>query len=160
MGIKKEILLLSMEKRRNKPVILLLFCFVITVLVTLMNPIVLKSPFQKSNKKAKAVIVISYDDMLSLHPKMKRARCLICKNKEGIRILREFLENNKGEGDIATCESRLYLPDYDDIVGLVLDRSVIGMQTKDNGWIEIEAESDVFKTICSFSPTFSPVVFY
>ena len=129
-------------------------------LVALANPIIVENPFPKSNKNAKAVIVISYDDMQTLHSKMRRARCLICKNEEGICILREFLDNNKGEGDLATCESWLYLSNYDDIIGLALDRSVIGMQTKDNGWIEIEAESDVFKTICSFTPPFSPVIFY
>ncbi len=152
----------SREKRNSakKVFFYVLLCFSFLVVYHHTGPVIIRKPSAISCKVGKAIIIFSSNDLRTIHPRMRKTKCLVCKNESDVKRILSMLDKMEGSGDVATCESRLYFSFDERVIGLVLDEHVLGLQIPDKGWVEIEPQSELFELFCSFKPSYSPIVFY
>ena len=137
-----------------------ILCLFFLVFINHTGPLIIRKPFVTSCKARKAIIVFSKDDIRAIHPRMRQSRCLVCKNETVVIRILSLLDKMEGSGDIATCESRLYISYNETVIGLVFNEHILGLQIPDKGWVEIDPQSELFELFCSFKPSHFPFILY
>lgn len=105
-------------------------------------------------------LVFSASDRMELPLRMKHKKVFLCKNNA---ILKELQSNFQlmGKGDMATCESKIFVYQNDQLVlcsSFVFTEKQIGLQNSIQGWGEAEKVDKLKELFLKFEPVDRPVV--
>lgn len=120
----------------------------------------LKKIIKNDSKNYKAYIILNYEELEYLSPKIIKSKVLISSNVDVIDELMNCKFKYTG-GDASTIESKIYICSDDGLIfesEISLDANSKGLQNRQFGWIE-PVESDKFINICSkFERYYLPIL--
>lgn len=122
-------------------------------------PVIVKTPTWCSLGGVEGVIHLSVADRNSQSLLKGKPYYWVCREKSIVKALSDSISLNQGEGDMATVESVIHLSTMKENVGIVLDSTRIGFQTRENGWVEFSKESGIHSLLEHFRPFYLPIVF-
>ena len=113
------------------------------------------------NENLKIFIELSNDDLLDLPDNIPKSKIIYCDDE---RITKDLLSNFKftyTNGDMATCESEIYILVGDSLVynaNIVISDNITGIQDASLGWLEPVKMSTFNKILMQFKSTQKPII--
>jgi hypothetical protein len=165
-----------MKKKLIFFVVLFLFGLIISYFFNILPIVTESKALSHTNKLSKELIkgdsvniFDKYDfnvDNYSLYvvcsssEKLKFSKVLFTDEKAVLNKMKEAFKFTYTGGDIATCESYLYLKKDNEIVfktGIVLE-GVIGIQSEKYGWLEFKDDEKLKEVFKQLEPIYLPII--
>jgi hypothetical protein len=116
------------------------------------------NPLEKADfnsGKISCYLAISKNDISSLPQSMTRYKIFKCTDQEILQALKESFQFKRTGGDMATCESSVFIYNGDRLLlhtSLILTDSIVGIQSRSIGWSEAVDRDKVKMLFSKFKP--------
>ncbi len=108
-----------------------------------------------------AYLLFSKEDIKELPEQMSKYKILECSDNKTLQNLKSNFWFEKTNGDMATCESKIYLYKNDELVfhtSIVLTNNSVGIQSIKTGWANASDEEKLKDIFLKFKPVKRPIV--
>lgn len=108
-------------------------------------------------------LYISEEDIEELPPGMGKHKLFECKENSVLSELRNNFWFIKSNGDMATCNSKLFVYKNNHLVlhtDFVLSNNVVGIQNSKAGWADAAEKAELKRIFLKFKPTYWPIIIF
>ncbi len=108
-----------------------------------------------------AYLYFDKTDLKELPKEMGGCRIFECRQNTVLKNLKKFFHFRKLNGDMGTCESKIYLYKDDELVfhtSFVLTDNLVGLQSQLTGWSEATNKKELMNVLLKFKPVKRPIV--
>ncbi len=108
-----------------------------------------------------AYLFFSKEDIKELPEQISKYKILECEDNEVLQNLRSNFWFEKTGGDMATCESKIYLYQNGELVfyaSIVLKNNSVGIQSIRTGWANASDEEKLKDIFLKFKPVKRPIL--